>query len=73
MRVLLRQKPAVDASNEFGDTPLMLASRLGSAELCDLLLAAGANARLRNRDRLSASEAAEARGFAQLARRLAGN
>jgi ankyrin repeat protein len=73
MRVLLRQKPAVDVANEFGDTPLILASRLGSPELCDLLLAAGANARLRNRDRLSASEAAEARGFAQLARRLAGN
>lgn len=73
LRVLLRQKPDVNAANEFGDTPLILASRQGSQESCDLLLQAGANARLRNRDRLSASEAAEARGFAQLARRLSGD
>lgn len=71
-RLLLRQKVEVDATNEFGDTPLIFAGRLGNAELCELLLQSGANARLRNRDRLSASEAAEARGFAQLAKKLGG-
>lgn len=73
LRLLLRQKPDVNAANEFGDTPLMFASRIGSSESCDLLLQAGANARFRNRDGISATEAAEARGFAQLAKRLAGN
>lgn len=70
LELLLSRRVAVDAADEFGDTALMAAARAGHAEVCQKLLAAGANARLRNRDRTTAADLAEARGFHSLAERL---
>jgi ankyrin repeat protein len=41
----------------------MIASRRGDADLVKALLSAGASGRLRNRDRMTAADVAEARGF----------
>ena len=65
-----------------GEDLLELASRLrpllpghersGDEPLCSRLLAAGANSRLRGRDRATAGDIAESRGFTALAKRLRG-
>ena len=68
--LLLDRKPPLDATDAFGDTALMAAARNGDAATCVSLLSAGANPRLRNRDRATAAELAEARGFTKLAERL---
>jgi ankyrin repeat protein len=68
--LLLERKPQLDAADEFGDTALMAAARNGDVATCVRLLAAGANPRLRNRERATAAELAESRGFATLAERL---
>jgi ankyrin repeat protein len=70
LEALLSRRVDVDAVDEFGDTALIVAARGGHAEMCMKLLAAGANGRLRGRDRLTAAEVAEARGFTMLAQRL---
>lgn len=70
--LLLERKPQVDATDAFGDTALMAAARTGDAAICVQLLAAGANPRLRNRERATAADLAEARGFVTLAVRLRG-
>ncbi|MEZ5514395.1 MAG: ankyrin repeat domain-containing protein [Steroidobacteraceae bacterium] len=70
--VLLRDRSTLDKSNEFGDTPLIAASRNGHVDVCALLLRAGANTRLRNKDRSSASDVAEWRGFAAIAKLVGG-
>ena len=67
---LLARKPQLDATDVFGDTALMTAARNGDESLSVKLLAAGANPGLRNRERATAAELAEARGFAALAQRL---
>jgi ankyrin repeat protein len=67
---LLKRKPELDAVDAFGETALMAAARNGDTEISAQLLAAGANSRLRNRDRATAAELAEWRGFAALAQRL---
>jgi ankyrin repeat protein len=67
---LLEHRPQVDAVDEYGDTALMAAARIGDVATCVRLLAAGANPRLRNREHATAAELAEARGFASLAERL---
>ncbi len=53
-RILLQHGANVDALNEDGETPLMLASRLGELECVQLLLEAGANRELRNKQGKSA-------------------
>jgi ankyrin repeat protein len=67
---ILKHRPKVDATDSFGDTALMAAARNGDADLSTQLLAAGANSRLRNRDRATAADLAEARGFTALTQRL---
>ena len=67
---LLARKPSIDAADEFGDTALMIAARNGDQEISAQLLAAGADRRLRNRERATAAELAESRGFSALAQRL---
>ena len=71
MASLLQRRVALDGQNQFGDTPLIGAARGGHAAVCDLLLRAGADRKLRNGDRMSAEEAAELRGFTTLAQRVA--
>jgi ankyrin repeat protein len=61
-----------DAQDALGDTPLMMAARSGSADTVSLLLDAGASRRLRNRERATAADIAEARSFTQIARMLKG-
>ena len=68
--LLLDHRPRVDAVDAFGDTALMAAARVGDLDVCLRLLRAGANARLRNRERATAADLAEARGFTALAQRL---
>lgn len=68
--LLLDRKAPLDATDAFGETALMAAARNGDAATCMSLLSAGANPRLRNRDRATAAELAEARGFSKLAERL---
>jgi ankyrin repeat protein len=70
--LLLRRGFAIDAQDEFGDTALIAAARGGHVAVCERLLQAGADRQLRNRDRLSAREVAERRGFARLAALLGG-
>jgi ankyrin repeat protein len=54
----------VDAQNDFGDTALIIASRNGNLALVQRLLGAGASTRLRNKNRASAADVAQARSFA---------
>jgi ankyrin repeat protein len=70
--VLLARHPDVDAVDEFGETALIAAARRGHEQICAALLRAGANARLRGRDRATAADTAEARGFGSLAIKLRG-
>jgi ankyrin repeat protein len=67
---LLERRVQVDATDEFGETALMVAARNGDVQISVRLLSAGANARLRNRERATAADLAEARGFMALADRL---
>jgi len=69
---LLAKKPDVDATDAFGETALMAAARNGSEAVCTKLLAAGANPRLRGRDRATAGDIANSRGFSTLAKLLRG-
>jgi ankyrin repeat protein len=70
VELLLAGGANLDSADEFGDTPLMAAARAGHAGICSRLLAAGANPRLRNRDRATAADLAELRGFQSLAKQL---
>lgn len=72
IEALLAGRPDLNALDSFGETALLVAARQGHEEVCARLLSAGANVRLRGRDRATAAEVAEARGFLMLARRLRG-
>jgi ankyrin repeat protein len=63
----------VNATNALGDTALIIASRAGEADVVRLLLGAGAATGLRDRDRFTAAEAAEARSFRAIAAMLRGS
>lgn len=67
---ILTRRPSIDAADAFGDTALMAAARNGDAATSIRLLSAGANPRLRNRERAAAADVAEARGYMELASRL---
>jgi ankyrin repeat protein len=56
--ILLAHKAAIDAESPSKLTPLMMAAREGQEQCVALLLRAGANARLRNNENLSASQIA---------------
>jgi ankyrin repeat protein len=60
----------VDARSPNGSTPLMMAARYGSEASVDLLLARGANPKLRNQRDLSAADFARMDGRDALAQRL---
>lgn len=67
---LLDQGAAIDAPSPNRSTPLMMAARYGAADSADLLLARGANARLRNERDLAAADFARAAGRDALAGRI---
>jgi ankyrin repeat protein len=60
---LLAKQADKDAQNEFGDTALIIASRNGDVSLVKRLLGAGAATRVRNHDRATAADVAQARSF----------
>ena len=63
---LLTAKAAKDARNTRGDTPVFVAVRARQTETLQILLAAGADRRLRNADGQTAAEVATAAGFLDL-------
>lgn len=67
---LLDRGATIDAPSPNRSTPLMMAARYGAADSADLLLARGANARLRNDRDLSAADFARAAGREALAARI---
>lgn len=67
---VLVRKPPIDAVDGLGETALMAAARNGDEATSVRLVSAGANLRLRNRERATAADIAEARGYAALAKRL---
>jgi ankyrin repeat protein len=67
VRSLLQARASVDAQNALGDTALIAAARAGNAEICSQLLHAGSNTRLRNQDKVTATDVANLRGFASVA------
>ncbi len=68
--LLLERGAVVDARSPNGSTPLMMAARYGTEEAVDLLLARGADPRLRNQRDLDAAAFARGAGRDALARRL---
>ncbi len=67
---LLDRGAPIDALSPNGSTPLMMAARYGVESTVDLLLARGANPRLRNDLNLSAGDFARSVGRDKLAQRL---
>jgi ankyrin repeat protein len=67
---LLDQGAVIDAPSPNRSTPLMMAARYGAADSADLLLARGANPKLRNERDLSAADFARAAGREALAGRI---
>jgi len=68
--LLLDRGAAIDAPSPNRSTPLMLAAGYGSIDAADLLLARGADARLRNDKGIDAAEFARRAGRDALAARL---
>jgi uncharacterized protein len=71
LRWLLDQGAAIDAPSPNRSTALMLAARYGASESVDLLLARGANARLRNDRGMDASDFARGAGRDRVAAQIA--
>jgi ankyrin repeat protein len=70
VRLLLDKGAPVDARSPNGSTALMLAARYGSEASVDLLLARGADPKLRNQRDLTAADFARMDGRENLAKRL---
>jgi ankyrin repeat protein len=70
VRLLLDKGAPVDARSPNGSTPLMMAARYGSEASVDLLLARGADPKLRNQRDLTATDFARMDGRDSLAKRL---
>lgn len=69
---LLTQGAVIDARSPNGSTPLMLAAGYGGISTAEILLKAGADARLLNEQQLSAADFAERAGRDKLAKLLRG-
>jgi uncharacterized protein len=67
---LLEQEAAIDAPSPNRSTPLMMAARYGAIDSAELLLARGANPKLRNDRGLTAAEFARGAGREALAAKL---
>jgi uncharacterized protein len=67
---LLEQGAAIDAPSPNRSTPLMMAARYGAIDSAELLLARGADAKVRNERGLSAAEFARGAGRDALAAKL---
>ena len=67
---LIDRGAALDARSPNGTTPLMMADRYGNPDSADLLLAKGADAKLRNEKNLSAADFARLAGRDKLGEKL---
>ncbi len=67
---LIDRGAALDARSPNGTTPLMMAARYGNPDSADLLLAKGADAKLRNEKNLSAADFARLAGRDKLGEKL---
>ena len=67
LTLLLDKGAAIDSRSPNGTTPLMMAARYGDEQGAHLLLARGADARLRNDQNLSAADFARTGGREKLA------
>ncbi len=70
VKLLLDRGAAIDALSPNGTTPLMMAARYGAQDAAGLLVARGANPRLRNDKSLSAADFARAADRVGLAAQL---
>ncbi|HZF78742.1 MAG TPA: ankyrin repeat domain-containing protein [Rubrivivax sp.] len=70
VKLLLDRGAPVDARAPNGNTPLMMAARYGAFRSAELLLARGADRRLRNNAGMTAAELARLEGRDSLAERL---
>jgi ankyrin repeat protein len=70
LSLLLDKGAAIDALSPNGTTPLMMAARYGNEDGAHLLLAKGANAKLRNEKGLTAADFARTGGREALAAKL---
>jgi ankyrin repeat protein len=70
VRLLLDKGAPINARSPNGSTPLMMAARYGSEASVDLLLARGADPKLRNQRNFSAADFARMDGRDALAQRL---
>ena len=69
--LLLQTQPnMVNNKNEFGNTALMLAARSGHVKIVTMLLNAGAEADMRNRDKQNAEIMAEHAGHTEVVKAL---
>ncbi len=67
---LIERGAALDARSPNGTTPLMMAARYGDQDSAELLLAKGADARLRNEKNLSAADFARLAGRDKIGEKL---
>lgn len=63
---LIRQLPSLDVKDSKGLTPLMVAAQHGHYEICELLLAGGADPELKDDQGLTAIKIAQSCGFAKI-------
>jgi ankyrin repeat protein len=70
VELLLKRGAPIDALDGDGDTALHRATMYQATAAIDVLLARGANRRIKNRDRLTALDLATKRGYDAIARRL---
>ena len=64
--MLLVHKPLIDSKNKIGTTALMCAAENGHLEICEMLLKAGADARIVDDKGVDAMKFAEKSGKAEL-------
>ena len=66
VKVLVGGGATIDEQNAAGNTALIVAIREGHTDVCRVLLKGGANARVRNKDRIDALDTAKRRNMAEI-------
>jgi uncharacterized protein len=64
--VLVDGGATIDEQNNAGNTALIVAIREGHTHVCRILLKGGANARVRNKDRIDALDTAKRRNMPEI-------
>jgi ankyrin repeat protein len=66
VNVLVGGGATIDEQNNAGNTALIVAIREGHTNVCRVLLKGGANARVRNKDRIDALDTAKRRNMPEI-------